>query len=113
MQIESERYKIHYDLADVENNVVAPIEILEGPYKGVIYQYGKSDIKKVDEEKGKLVFQYLIIDYAGHKEKVLDKSPEFVNYIGGILNEIMTYYYENDLTIEKVENVKEDDDDIE
>lgn len=115
MIIENENYKIHYELADVANNRVAPIELLTGKYKGVIYQYGKSDVKKIDEEKGKLIFQYFIIDYAGHKEKVLDKSKDFVEYIGKILNEIMIAHYENDLTIEKVERPikEEDDDDIE
>lgn len=57
------------------------VELLEGPYAGVVYKYGKVQLIE-DGEHLRIKFEYNLLD--GSK---LDN--EFVQYIGPILTEMI------------------------
>lgn len=63
------------------------IKLLEEPFEGIIYTYGKVDLN-ADEENDtlKLHFEYEILDY---NNKVLVKTEPFEAYIGKILEELI------------------------
>ena len=73
------------------------IKLLEEPFSGIIYSYGKVSFDE-DEENFKLTikFDYEILDNAG--KEFSDPKP-FENYIGDILQELIHIgIQENSLT---------------
>jgi hypothetical protein len=77
-----------------EDESAVHIRLLEGPYKGTIYKYGKVGF----EEKGDevyLQFKYDVIE-SPFKDKQL-KQVEFKNYIGDLLVEIMSSNIEQEI----------------
>ena len=76
----------------------ASIMISKGPYKGIIYQYGRVSVSDEEDENGcgRLSFQYNVIDEVGHDLKDLEKSEEFKNTLGDILTEILDEQLEAD-----------------
>ena len=63
---------------------------LKTQYKDVLYEYGKISVKETENEEGVLSYQYNIIDSGEHSEDELIQSEEFNNYIGAILEHIIT-----------------------
>ena len=63
------------------------IKLLEEPFEGIIYTYGKVSLKE-DTEKGMLniAFEYDILDY---NDKTLTNKEPFETYIGRILEELL------------------------
>lgn len=57
------------------------IELLEGPYKGIIYKYGKVQLLEEDDYL-RMRFEYFL-----KEEK--EKDPNFIQYIGPILEEMI------------------------
>jgi hypothetical protein len=72
------------------------IKLLEGPYKGTIFKYGKV---KFDEKDGQvyLLFAYDVIESTVGKPKKLEKDIDFKNYIGDLLVEIMSNNIEQEV----------------
>jgi hypothetical protein len=63
------------------------IELLTGPYMGVVFKYDK--VKFVEEnEEMYLQFSYSVIQYKNSKQ--LEADVDFKNYIGELLVEIMS-----------------------
>ena len=63
------------------------IELLTGPYMGVVFKYDK--VKFVEEnEEMYLQFSYSVIQYKNFKD--LESDINFKNYIGELLAEIMS-----------------------
>ena len=63
------------------------IKLLEEPYAGIIYTYGKVSMDADEENnKLKLAFEYEILDY---NDKTLVKMEPFETYIGKILEELI------------------------
>lgn len=63
------------------------IKLTEGAFEGIIYTYGKVELKEDEENKRvNLAFEYEIIDNAN--KGLTDKKP-FEQYIGGILEELI------------------------
>ena len=63
------------------------IKLLEEPYAGIIYTYGKVSLDEDKENNGlKLHFEYEILDY---NDKTLGKPEPFEQYIGKILEELI------------------------
>lgn len=73
------------------------IKLLEEPFSGIIYTYGKVDLEE-DEENFvlRLKFEYTVLDYAN---KVLTDEAPFEAYIGKILEQLIHQgVQENSLT---------------
>ena len=63
------------------------IKLLEEPFEGIIYTYGKVSMDADEENnKLKLAFEYEILDY---NDKTLVKMEPFETYIGKILEELI------------------------
>jgi len=63
------------------------IKLTDGAFEGIIYTYGKVDLKEdLDNDKVKLAFEYEILDYA---DKGMTDMKPFEAYIGKILEELI------------------------
>ena len=78
-----------YAFVQKEGDDFTCIKLLQPPYKGVIYKYGKVGFAKEEDDKGNLPmkFDYDII-FNPHEETSIDKQ-EFIDYIGDILVELL------------------------
>ena len=72
------------------------VELLGGPYKGTIFQYGKVKFEEKDENVY-LLFGYDVIESTVSKPKKLEKDSDFKNHIGDLLVEIMSGNLEQDI----------------
>lgn len=72
------------------------IKLLEGPYKGTIFKYGKVKFKEENEQMY-LLFGYDVIESTVSKPRKLEKNETFKNYIGDLLVEIMSANMEQDI----------------
>lgn len=69
------------------------IKVLQNPYKGVIYTYGKVKIIEPDNTEGtaKLSFDYLVEEVPpilGKTKEEIEKEDQFKQYIGDILVQV-------------------------
>ena len=72
------------------------LKIVEGPYKDVIYRYGKVQFSKEPLDNGKMPLQFEWTLLKKPDELDLDKDqPGFIKYIGDILIEIKEEKLEN------------------
>ena len=78
-----------YAFVQREGDDFSCIKLLQPPYKGVIYKYGKVGFAKEEDDKGNLPmkFDYDII-FNPHEETSIDKQ-EFIDYIGDMLVEFL------------------------
>ena len=78
-----------YAFVQKEGDDFTCIKLLQPPYKGIIYKYGKVGFAKEEDDKGNLPmkFDYDII-FNPHEETSIDKQ-EFIDYIGDILLELL------------------------
>lgn len=64
---------------------------LKTKYEGVLYHYGQVSAKLDDDEgNATLSFKYEILDSGEHDRKELESSEDFNNYIGAVLQHIIT-----------------------
>lgn len=77
------------------------IEIIRGPFKGIIYRYGKVGFNpedKEDEERLTLAYEYDIISLPEHLQKQEIEDEQFYffeNMLGDILVEILEHDLES------------------
>ena len=78
-----------YAFVQREGDDFTCIKLLQPPYKGIIYKYGKVGFAKEEDDKGNLPmkFDYDII-FNPFDETSIDKQ-EFIDYIGDILVELL------------------------
>ena len=78
-----------YAFVQKEGDDFTCIKLLQPPYKGIIYKYGKVGFAKDEDDKGNLPmkFDYDII-FNPFYETSIDKQ-EFIDYIGDILVELL------------------------
>jgi hypothetical protein len=70
------------------------VKINEGPYKDIVYKYGKIQVKE-NEEEATLGFQYKIIEKPEHlDEEDLNCSVDFMDTLGDILSHIIEDSFE-------------------
>jgi hypothetical protein len=90
-----------YTFADNGLNEMWAVK-LKTKYEGVVYCYGKvtARLDEIEEETGdglaNLSFQYQILEEGDHDKEELEKSEDFNNYIGDVLNHILQDAFEND-----------------
>lgn len=91
----------HDDYTFAENQMSEHLAVrLKTKYAGVLYEYGRVSAKVdeiVDNGDGEatLSFQYNLIDVGEHDEQELNESEEFKEYIGAILQHIITDAFES------------------
>ena len=68
---------------------ITHIKLLSGPYKDTIFKYGKVTIKE-EVENVRLLFAYYVIESPVMKPKKLEKDPDFKQYAGDLLVELMS-----------------------
>jgi hypothetical protein len=72
---------------DVKDDTV-PIELITGPYKGVVLRYTVVSIEEKDDE-ALLNFGYELSETGDFTETTLRNDKEFVNYISGVLEHLI------------------------
>ena len=72
------------------------IRLLEGPYKGTTYKYGKVKFEEINEQMH-LLFGYDVLESPVLKPAKLEKDDTFKNYIGDLLVEIMSSNIEQEV----------------
>jgi hypothetical protein len=72
------------------------IRLLEGPYKGTLFKYGKVKIEEKNEQIY-LLFAYDVLESTIDKPKKLEKDETFKNHIGDLLVEIMSSNIEQEV----------------
>jgi hypothetical protein len=80
-----EDYKFRDDL----KHDTVPIELLSGPYKGIVLRYTKVTIKEQEENNAIIKFDYDLIDSNKFKENKLRDDMLFQDHIGLILNDMI------------------------
>ena len=65
------------------------IKLLDGPYKDTVFHYGKVSFKEENEQL-RLLFAYYVIESPVKKPKKLEKDPDFKQYAGDLLVDIMS-----------------------
>lgn len=101
------REGIDWDYVISEGSPSIDIKVLNGPYTGTVYNYGK--VKFDEEEDGNIYlrFEYNIVSSI-KKEKKLKKDMDFKNYIGDILVGIMSKNIEGEISDEVGNNYFEE-----
>lgn len=79
-----------------DDGTAVHIRLLEGPYKGTTFKYGKVKFKEENEQMY-LLFGYDVLESTVSKPKKLEKDETFKNYIGDLLVEIMSSNMEQDI----------------
>jgi hypothetical protein len=78
-----------YTFRDDLKHDTVPIELLEGPYKGVVYRYKTVAVKEQNAETATMNFSYELYEMANKTETALRKDKRFEQYIGLILNQLI------------------------
>ena len=85
------------------------IKFLEGPYKGTIFKYGKVKFEEKNDQIY-LLFAYDVLESTVGKPRKMEKDPEFKNYLGNLLVEIMSSEIEQEVIDETgTDDIKESD----
>lgn len=81
-----------------ENSELYSLKVLKGPYKGVIYTYGKVQITGT-EEIPVLKFDFIIEAAPKSKKKSkLEKSKPFKNFMGDVLTSLLNDHVNDEST---------------
>jgi len=77
------------------------IKVLQEPYNGIIYTYGKVKVSDPngDGEKATLTFDYRVEEVPpvfGKSKEEIENDEDFANFIGDILVEILEDSIDND-----------------
>jgi len=68
---------------------ITHIKVLSGIYKDTIFKYGKVSFKE-ELDQTRLLFAYYVLESPVAKPKKLEKDPDFKQFAGDLLVELMT-----------------------
>jgi hypothetical protein len=92
-----------------DDKTAVHIKFLEGPYKGTIFKYGKVKFEEKNDQIY-LLFAYDVLESPVSKPKKMEKDPDFKNYLGDLLVEIMSSEIEQEVIDETgTDDIKESD----
>lgn len=74
---------------DMKEYDTVPIEMLTGPFKGVILRYTQVGVKELEDGTAKLRFQYELYEMGDFTETALRKDHKFEQHAGLILNSLI------------------------
>lgn len=77
-------YRLRDDL--YEEDKTLPIELLTGPYAGVIMRFTTVSIKEIEDDQAKMLFDYELLEMGNHTETSLRKDDRFTHHAGLVLN---------------------------
>ncbi len=86
-KVEGVDYRFRDDMENDEG--LSTIELLNGPYSGIMYCYGRTNIETVDSENGVLKFQFKVLDATEAEREKYRNDKDFIQHIGEILNSII------------------------
>jgi len=85
------------------------IALLNGKYKDTVFKYGKVKFEEKDEQMY-LLFAYDVIESVVDNPRKLEKDPDFKNYLGDLLVEIMSSNIEQEVVDETgTDDIKKSD----
>ena len=89
-----------------EKDKHAKIMLLRDPYKDVIISFGKLSFADQENDDGSLnaEFNYDVIEAKGTTKEELEKDPNFNNFLGDILIDILQNYLEEKDEIDQTGN---------
>ena len=87
--IENGDFKFRDDMFKDEDGQTVPLEILTGPYKGVILRYTKVAVQELENGTAKLQFLYDLLNMGEHTETKLRSDPRFEQHAGLLLNHLI------------------------
>ena len=83
----NEDFKFRDDISDKDSTVY--IELLLGPYSGIIFRFIEVSVKENDNDSATLKFNYELKEMGKHTETTLRKDKKFENILGLILNTLI------------------------
>ena len=84
------------------------LKVVQGPYLGVIYTYGKVTLHEDEANcELKIQFKFKLEEVPDNlNEEELEKSPDFKNFMGDILSQLLEDKLDNDkLTDDNTQNI--------
>lgn len=93
--IENDDFKFRDDLYKPEAGDTIPIEILTGPFKGVIFRYIRIGVSEKENGEAVLRFQYELLQMGNYTETQIRSDQRFTNHIGILLNHLIIELSEN------------------
>lgn len=73
---------------DFTDSETIPIEVLTGPYTGVIFRIQTVNIRE-DVDSAKLTFSYELLEHPNFREKVLREDVRFNEHVGLVINTLV------------------------
>ena len=95
--IEQRDYRFRDDIYKPDAGDTVPIEILTGPYKGVVYRYVRVGVSEKENGEAVLRFQYELLELGDHTETSIRNDNRFTEHIGIILNHFILELAENEV----------------
>lgn len=80
---------IDYKFRDDIKADTVPIQLLTGPYNGVVYRYTQVSIKEKENDSAVMQFDFYLHETGEHTENSLRADPKFTAHIGLILNQLI------------------------
>ena len=82
------KHEVDYVFVEKQNQEMASLKLISGPYADIIYHYGNVQFAKEEDENGNLPMKF---DYTIDQNFVSANtdSQEFINHIGDILIQVM------------------------
>jgi hypothetical protein len=96
-----------YRFRDEYKTDTVPIELLTGPFKGVIFRYTNVRIDENEDGTATIGFGYDALDKAGHTDTTLAKDRIFQESIGLILNQLILDITEYDANANRESDFEE------
>ena len=84
-----------YKLVENPNEDFYGVQLTSGNFKDVLIIYGAVSVKELDDGTAKLSFNYNLKDPADHDYDTLVKDEVFNNYLGDVLQHIISDSLEN------------------
>lgn len=93
-----------------DDDTIAHIKLLDGPYKNTIFKYGKVSFKISDNGVAHLLFAYYVLESPVMSPKKMEKDSKFKQYAGDMLVSFMTANLDEDIIDETRNNDIEEPD---
>ena len=78
---------VKYKLIPLKDSQTWVLELEEGKYQGVQWQFGRVDFQPQEDGRCKVMFDYNIVKWPNND---LTEDQDFINILAEILNELMT-----------------------
>lgn len=93
---------------DIKADTV-PIEILEGPFAGVVLRFTSVQIREQEDGTARMLFDYELHEMKHHSETSLRKNVKFTETAGLILNQLILEKVDTDNNPGSLNEHREDD----